>query len=179
MIISCPACSARYRVAEEKIQGRGARITCPTCAHKFVVYRGDGKLVVGEFEGRGGVPVTIARKGELHRQAPTLDEEEAPTTLMPHGSTTGMGGASSTGGSGYPGYGGSADRRADTGGMHGDAYASGGHAATPAPSPYLGRGGGGPTHAPPAEPATTNRGPILLAVVAILVGAGMLALAMM
>ncbi|MCA9488882.1 MAG: zinc-ribbon domain-containing protein, partial [Myxococcales bacterium] len=39
MIVTCPACSARYNVKESKIQGRGAKITCPRCAHRFVVYR--------------------------------------------------------------------------------------------------------------------------------------------
>ena len=39
MIVTCPACSARYRIDIAKIKGRGAKITCPRCAHKFVVYK--------------------------------------------------------------------------------------------------------------------------------------------
>lgn len=39
MIVSCPACSARYRIDPDKIKGRGAKITCPRCSHKFVVYK--------------------------------------------------------------------------------------------------------------------------------------------
>ena len=39
MIVSCPACSARYKIDSSKIKGRGAKITCPRCAHKFVVYK--------------------------------------------------------------------------------------------------------------------------------------------
>ena len=31
-------CSARYRIDKSKIRGRGAKITCPRCANKFVVY---------------------------------------------------------------------------------------------------------------------------------------------
>lgn len=42
MIVTCPSCTARYKIDEAKIQGRGAKITCPTCKHKFVVYR-DGE----------------------------------------------------------------------------------------------------------------------------------------
>ncbi len=38
MVITCPACEARYRLNREKIQGRGAKITCPKCAHVFVVF---------------------------------------------------------------------------------------------------------------------------------------------
>ena len=41
MIVTCPACSARYKINEAKIQGRGAKITCPRCGHRFVVYRED------------------------------------------------------------------------------------------------------------------------------------------
>jgi len=39
MIVSCPDCSARYKINEGKIKGRGAKITCPRCTHPFVVYR--------------------------------------------------------------------------------------------------------------------------------------------
>jgi predicted Zn finger-like uncharacterized protein len=39
MIVTCPACSARYKINQSKIQGRGAKITCPRCGHRFVVYR--------------------------------------------------------------------------------------------------------------------------------------------
>ncbi len=39
MNVSCPSCRARYRVSDDKIKGRGAKITCPKCAHRFVVYR--------------------------------------------------------------------------------------------------------------------------------------------
>ncbi|NBO29941.1 MAG: hypothetical protein EBV10_12055, partial [Synechococcaceae bacterium WB6_1A_059] len=41
-IFTCPACSARYKIQEDKIPGRGAKITCPRCGHKFVFYREDG-----------------------------------------------------------------------------------------------------------------------------------------
>ena len=38
MVITCPSCSARYRLNPDKIQGRGAKITCPKCTHVFVVF---------------------------------------------------------------------------------------------------------------------------------------------
>jgi predicted Zn finger-like uncharacterized protein len=48
MIVNCPACSARYRIDPAKITGRGAKITCPRCSHKFVVYKdGDGAASSG------------------------------------------------------------------------------------------------------------------------------------
>lgn len=43
MVITCPSCSARYRLNPEKIQGRGAKITCPKCSHVFVVFTDGGE----------------------------------------------------------------------------------------------------------------------------------------
>jgi predicted Zn finger-like uncharacterized protein len=42
MIVNCPACSASYKIDPAKITGRGAKITCPRCGHKFVVYKEQG-----------------------------------------------------------------------------------------------------------------------------------------
>jgi predicted Zn finger-like uncharacterized protein len=53
MNVSCPSCRARYRVSDDKIKGRGAKITCPKCAHRFVVYRSeDGTPDVGGMDFR-------------------------------------------------------------------------------------------------------------------------------
>ena len=46
MIVSCPSCAARYKISEAKIKGRGAKITCPKCKHRFVVYR-EGEQAAG------------------------------------------------------------------------------------------------------------------------------------
>ena len=95
MIVTCPSCTSKYRLSDDKIQGRGARITCPTCTHRFVVYRNEevpdpapaSLASVGTVNLNRGVPVKIARQGQVLRaQVPTDPEEEAPTTLMPHGS---------------------------------------------------------------------------------------------
>jgi len=37
MIVACSACSARFRVADEKVGPRGARIRCTRCGHTFAV----------------------------------------------------------------------------------------------------------------------------------------------
>ncbi len=42
MIVTCPSCSARYKINESKVPGRGAKITCQKCAHRFVFYRDGG-----------------------------------------------------------------------------------------------------------------------------------------
>jgi predicted Zn finger-like uncharacterized protein len=39
MIVTCDHCGAKYNLDPTKVQGRGARITCPKCAHVFTVYK--------------------------------------------------------------------------------------------------------------------------------------------
>lgn len=86
MIVTCPSCDARYRIRDDKIEGKGARITCPNCGHKFVVYV-EEQFVVGDKPSKPrGLPVTIHKKGQDHRAEGFEDDEDAPTTLMPHGS---------------------------------------------------------------------------------------------
>lgn len=84
MIVTCPSCSARYRVPEERIQAKGARITCPSCAHKFVVHRSDAKVVIGADAPRG-LDTHLHRPAEPQRGAYD-DEDEQPTSLLPRGS---------------------------------------------------------------------------------------------
>ena len=38
MIVTCPACSSRYKFDDERLDGRSAKITCPSCQHVFVVH---------------------------------------------------------------------------------------------------------------------------------------------
>jgi predicted Zn finger-like uncharacterized protein len=46
MVVTCEHCGARYRLDKGRIEGRGARITCPQCRHVFVVYQeGEGAPV--------------------------------------------------------------------------------------------------------------------------------------
>ncbi len=44
MIVQCPSCKARYKINEAKIRGRGAKITCLKCSHKFVVLRSQDEI---------------------------------------------------------------------------------------------------------------------------------------
>jgi predicted Zn finger-like uncharacterized protein len=78
MIVSCPQCAARYRVPEERISERGARITCPACRHRFTVHSGEQRLVVGgEAEPRG-----LNVLGHQRRPAGYDEEDDQPTTVM-------------------------------------------------------------------------------------------------
>lgn len=63
MIVTCPACSSRYKLDESKVTGRGAKITCPKCKHVFVVYPG-GKT--------GPLPESVAKVEETRAAAPNL-----------------------------------------------------------------------------------------------------------
>ncbi len=38
MIVTCPACSSRYKFDEDRLNGRSAKITCPSCDHVFVTH---------------------------------------------------------------------------------------------------------------------------------------------
>jgi len=87
MKVTCPACESIYRIPDDKIQGRGARITCKKCGHKFVVYNQSERVVIGEDKPKG-LPVTFQRKGQITKaEMPDEDDEaDAPTTVMTHGS---------------------------------------------------------------------------------------------
>ena len=53
MVVTCENCSARYKLDDNRISGRGAKITCPRCRHVFVVYKdraaaeAQGRIAVG------------------------------------------------------------------------------------------------------------------------------------
>lgn len=75
MNVSCPSCRARYRVSDDKIKGRGAKITCPKCTHRFVVYRAeDGAPDVGSLDFRTlGLMWKASRGVGLVHEFPDLD----------------------------------------------------------------------------------------------------------
>jgi predicted Zn finger-like uncharacterized protein len=47
MVITCPSCSARYRLGEDRMRARGAKVTCPRCSHVFVVLRDEPLAAAG------------------------------------------------------------------------------------------------------------------------------------
>ncbi len=80
MVVPCPSCAARYRLSPEKIQGRGAKITCPKCSHVFVVF------AEGSGAGEGGA-------GSENPQPPTTPVPSAAGSAgargKDHATTTG------------------------------------------------------------------------------------------
>jgi predicted Zn finger-like uncharacterized protein len=70
MVVTCENCSARYKLDDNRISGRGAKITCPRCRHVFVVYK-DSAAVEGRVAVGGGV------------LSPPNASGPAPTPVMP------------------------------------------------------------------------------------------------
>jgi len=69
MIVTCDHCGARYRLDESKIPGRGARVTCPSCRHVFVVYRRDAA--------EDATPAVVAPPQPIAPSRPSVEEEAA------------------------------------------------------------------------------------------------------
>lgn len=89
MVITCPNCEAKYKLPGEKLKGRGAKITCPRCAHVFVIFN-------QEAEAAPPAP-------ELEVEAPPAEEDEpsASRQAAPPGPT--HAGTSAPGGGPLPG----------------------------------------------------------------------------
>ena len=64
MQVTCEHCSAEYDLDPGEITGRGVRITCPSCAHVFIVYQQETPQ---ESSGNDGIDIEIDLddKGEL------------------------------------------------------------------------------------------------------------------
>lgn len=68
MIVQCERCSARYRLEDTKITGRGARITCPRCRHVFVVYP-DGINPAPTVDTAPAAPEAVAPEAPVARRS--------------------------------------------------------------------------------------------------------------
>lgn len=90
MVITCPNCEAKYKLPGEKLKGRGAKITCPRCAHVFVIFN-------QEAEAAPPAP-------DLEIEAPSAEEEEPSASRQaappgpPPSSTSAPGGGPLPGG---------------------------------------------------------------------------------
>ena len=68
MVVTCPACSARYRLNPDKMKGRGAKITCPKCAHVFVVFADGSSGSASESESNSELPQEDTLRARLARR---------------------------------------------------------------------------------------------------------------
>ncbi len=85
MVITCPECSAKYKLPGQKIRGRGAKITCPRCSHVFVIFSkdlrsDDGVEVDGEVE-----PQPARRRTMPGPAVPKTPTEAPPSPGLPGG----------------------------------------------------------------------------------------------
>ncbi len=83
MVITCPACSARYRLNPDKIKGRGAKITCPKCSHVFVVFSDASTGATGEAPAAAPPPPAPRKDADTTTgafRAVGLDEADIPGT---------------------------------------------------------------------------------------------------
>jgi len=68
MIVACASCRARFRIADEKVGPRGARVRCPKCKNVFAV---------------GPVAAPDAATASAQAPAPFEDFSEAPPPVPP------------------------------------------------------------------------------------------------
>ena len=73
MIVTCPQCTARYKLDKNKISARGAKITCPRCRHVFVVYRDEDRDDVTNTPLDTVLPEQLSAQTPGRRDASTLD----------------------------------------------------------------------------------------------------------
>jgi len=84
MIVTCPSCSARYKLDDSKITGRGARITCPRCRHVFVVFpSGSAKAEKAEEDTSRNEAVASGRSAAAAGGGPSLKVVTAPSGSAP------------------------------------------------------------------------------------------------
>jgi len=81
--ISCPTCSAKYSVADEKIQSRLAKIRCRKCSSTIVIDGTSSPAKVYVGEGGAGSPSAPppemdAAPGGLSAPAPSLSDPVGP-----------------------------------------------------------------------------------------------------
>jgi predicted Zn finger-like uncharacterized protein len=77
MIVTCPSCSAKYRVRDDAVPTEGAQLKCPECATMFLAHRPahDDQELAGAIE-----RLTEARdaiQGELHEAEKKLKDVQA------------------------------------------------------------------------------------------------------
>ncbi|MBM4366353.1 MAG: zinc-ribbon domain-containing protein [Deltaproteobacteria bacterium] len=69
MIVSCESCKSSYKLDDNKITGRGVKITCPKCKHVFVVLA------------PAPPPREVVRPGVVPQKADSDWEDDEPTRV--------------------------------------------------------------------------------------------------
>lgn len=94
--VQCEKCKSRYKLEESRIQGKGAKITCPKCRHVFVVMKdslnmaesgddeGDLQDTASESVSTGAVaPVAFPNPPARAAEVPAAPAVEEPAVQRP------------------------------------------------------------------------------------------------
>src|SRR5688572_9009766 len=82
MVIQCPACQTRFRLADEKIGPHGVQVRCSKCAHTFPVKREEASAAAAAAPGGFQSPPVQAQdvtKSFPPRNAPTPATQLEPS----------------------------------------------------------------------------------------------------
>lgn len=78
--VQCEKCKTRYKLDETRIQGKGAKITCPKCRHIFVVMK-DALQAGGDDDGEGMLQDN-ASESVSTSQIPAVNLQAASTAAV-------------------------------------------------------------------------------------------------
>src|SRR5512140_2695001 len=92
MIVICTKCQAKFRVADDKIGPRGAKVRCSKCQTVFLVHPVLGTMPVTDGDG-GHVAPKAGPEGDAARAVPPPVPPPAPARAAPAPSPDPFGGA--------------------------------------------------------------------------------------
>ncbi|MBI1206065.1 MAG: hypothetical protein GC191_02125 [Azospirillum sp.] len=75
MILTCPACSVRYTIADSAVSGRGRKVRCSRCGHKWVEPPADAPFDSETDYGSDEATLQALRE-EMEKQVPPADPFE-------------------------------------------------------------------------------------------------------
>src|SRR3954468_10670248 len=80
MVIQCPACQTKFRIADEKVAAGGVQVRCSKCSNTFPVKREDGEST-GSFAAASAPPTGAVTT--VSQPPPAEPVPEAPTAAAP------------------------------------------------------------------------------------------------
>ena len=81
MVIQCPACQTRFRLADDKVKGDGIKVRCSKCKHIFAVPPSEPSETLSQpsIPTPAAQPTSIAFPSEPAGGAPRAQEDSPPT----------------------------------------------------------------------------------------------------
>lgn len=81
--VQCEKCKTKYKLEEARIQGKGAKITCPKCRHVFVVMKDTLKEAEGEDDGGSELGDSAPEQEAIPARPEVRAKSEAATESRP------------------------------------------------------------------------------------------------